>query len=193
VDPGRFIPKARRYPVDRVRDIMESEVITVPPTMPVSELASLLDRAGITGVPVVDVSGALKGIVTVRDVMRLARELAEVPEAARWGLGASVADVGTGHLDVPLGGEFFAYFVTPGGGFMDMRDRIRELPDSVFSGYTVEDIMTDDPVTVSADMKMRELAGVLVERRIHRALVVEGGRLVGIATATDVLRSVAEG
>ncbi len=179
--------------MDRVRDIMEPEVITVPPTMPVSELASLLDRAGITGAPVVDMAGALLGIVTVRDVMRLARELAEVPEAARWGLGASVADAGAGQLDIPLGGEFFAYFVTPGGGFVDLRDRIRQLPDSVFSGYTVQDIMTDDPVTVPSHMKVRELAGVLVERRIHRALVVEGGRLVGIATATDLLRAVAEG
>lgn len=177
--------------MNRIREIMETDLITVPPAMPVAELAALLDRAGITGAPVVDEEGALRGIVTVRDVMRLARELSEVPEAARWGLGISLSLDATGQLEVPAEGEFFAYFVTPGGGFVDLRDRIRQLPESAFEGYQVQDIMSSDPVTVRPDLKVAELARVLVDEGIHRALVVEGGKLAGIVTATDVLRAVA--
>jgi predicted transcriptional regulator len=179
--------------MNRIRDIMETDLITVPPGMPVQELASLLDRAGITGAPVVGEDGDLKGIVTVRDVMRLARELAEVPEAARWGLGVPLSLDTTGQIEVPAEGEFFAYFVTPGGGFVDLRDRIRQLPESAFEGYQVSDIMSSDPVAVAPDLRVGELARVLVDQGIHRALVVEQGRLVGIVTATDVLRAVAEG
>ncbi len=179
--------------MDRIHDIMESDLITVPPEMAVAELAGVLDRAGITGAPVVDEAGRLLGIVTVRDVMRLARELSEVPEAARWGLGTALALDATGQLDVPVEGEFFAYFVTPGGGFVDLRDRIRQLPEGAFGGYQVRDIMSTDPVSVNSKLKVAELARVLVDQRIHRALVVDDGKLVGIVTATDVLRSVAEG
>ncbi|CAN5689585.1 hypothetical protein BH23GEM11_BH23GEM11_05050 [soil metagenome] len=179
--------------MDRIREIMESDVITVPPGTPVSELATLLDRAGITGAPVVDDDGVLLGIVTVRDVMRLAREAAEVPEAARWGLGTLLPDEGASRMDLPLEGEFFAYYVTPGGGFVDLRDRIRQLPESVFDGYTVADIMTREPVTTPSSTRIRDLARLLVDRKIHRALVVDDGRLVGIVTSTDVLRAVAEG
>ncbi len=179
--------------MDRIHEIMEPDVITVPPATPVGELASLLDRAGITGAPVVDDEGKLLGIVTVRDVMRLAREVTEVPEAARWGLGAHLPDEGPGQMDLPLEGEFFAYYVTPGGGFVDLRDRIRQLPDSVFDGYAVEDIMSRDPVSTPSSTKVRELARMLVDRKIHRALVVDDGKLVGIVTATDVLRAVANG
>jgi CBS domain-containing protein len=170
---------------------MQTDLITVPPDMAVAELASVLDRAGITGAPVVDTAGKLLGIVTVRDVMRLARELSEVPEAARWGLGIPMAMDATGQLDLPMEGEFFAYFVTPGGGFVDLRDRIRQLPEGAFGGYEVRDVMSTDPVAVGSSLKVTELARVLVEQRIHRALVVDQGKLVGIVTATDVLRSVA--
>ncbi|TVP45721.1 MAG: CBS domain-containing protein [Gemmatimonadales bacterium] len=172
---------------------MESDLITVPPGTPVSELATLLDRAGITGAPVVDDEGVLLGIVTVRDVMRLAREATEVPEAARWGLGTLLSDEGVGSMDLPLEGEFFAYYVMPGGGFVDLRDRIRQLPESVFNGYQVADIMTSDPVTTPSSTRIRDLARLLVDRKIHRALVVDDGKLVGIVTSTDVLRAVAEG
>jgi CBS domain-containing protein len=177
--------------MDRIRDIMQTDLITVPPEMAVGELASVLDRAGITGAPVVDAAGKLLGIVTVRDVMRLARELSEVPEAARWGLGVPLAVDATGQIDLPAEGEFFAYFVTPGGGFIDLRDRIRELPEGALGGYEVRDLMSTDPVSVPPGLKVAELARVLVDQKIHRALVVDQGKLVGIVTATDVLRSVA--
>jgi CBS domain-containing protein len=179
--------------MDRIREIMESDLITVPESTPVSELAALLDRAGITGAPVVDDEGVLLGIVTVRDVMRLAREATEVPEAARWGLGTLLKDEGVGSMDLPLEGEFYAYYVTAGGGFVDLRDRIRQLPESVFDGYTVADIMTREPVTTPSSTRIRDLARLLVDRKIHRALVVDDGKLVGIVTSTDVLRAVAEG
>jgi CBS domain-containing protein len=181
--------------MERIRDIMQADVITVPPAMAVGELVSLLDRGGITGAPVVDESGLLLGIVTVRDVVRLARELVEVPEAARWGLGLPLGDErgGAPSLDIPQDGEFYAYYVLPGGGFVDLRDRIHQTGDSAFNGYTVEDIMSQDPVTVPSSLRVAEVAQLLVQQKIHRVLVVDGGQLVGIVTASDILRAVAQG
>jgi CBS domain-containing protein len=175
-----------------VRELMQTELITIPPNAPLSDLVELLDRSGITGVPVVDEQETLVGIVTVRDVLRLAREMENVPEAMRWGLGLPGTIQETAFLDLPAEGEFFAYYVTPTGGFVDVRSRIRELPGKVFEGFRVEDIMTPAPVTIDPDASLAELARLLHDRKIHRALVVGNGQLVGIVTTSDVLGHLAD-
>jgi CBS domain-containing protein len=118
--------------------------------------------------------------------------MAEVPEAVKWGLGAALPRSDGGFLaEPPLGGEFFAYFVTEGGEYIDVSDRIRALPEDLFEGYRVADIMTPAPHTVSPSADVGELARHLLEWKVHRALVVESGRLEGIVTTTDVLKVLA--
>src|SRR5437762_2865713 len=66
------------------RDVMESDVLSVPPTLPLVELADLLIRDRIGGVPVVD-DGALVGHVSRSDLVRagsLERSLAGVAAEA---------------------------------------------------------------------------------------------------------------
>jgi CBS domain-containing protein len=53
----------------RVRDVMTRQVTTVPPTMPVQEVAALLGERGLAGVPVVDESGKVLGVVSELDLM----------------------------------------------------------------------------------------------------------------------------
>jgi CBS domain-containing protein len=62
----------------RVRDVMSSPVVTVPPDMRLKEVADLLVRDGISAVPVVD-DGELVGIVSEADLVPL--ELAPDPRA----------------------------------------------------------------------------------------------------------------
>jgi CBS domain-containing protein len=62
----------------RVRDVMSSPVITVPPDMRLKEVAELLVTHGISAVPVVD-DGELVGIVSEADLVPL--ELAPDPRA----------------------------------------------------------------------------------------------------------------
>lgn len=47
---------------------MSSDPILVWPDTPVSDVADLVDRSGISGVPVVDRSGYLVGVVTRMDL-----------------------------------------------------------------------------------------------------------------------------
>lgn len=51
-------------------DLKTSEVVTVPPTMPVASLARLLAERGISSAPVTAPDGALLGIVTEADLLR---------------------------------------------------------------------------------------------------------------------------
>ena len=175
-----------------VHDIMQSEVITIPPNASIRELVELLDQHKITGVPVVDEQEILVGVVSMRDVLRLARDVAEVPEAARWGLGTTLQGPdGGGTGSPPLEGEFFAYYITPHGQYVDVTDQIRSVPEDVFEGYQVEDVMTPAPHTVAPDASAGELARRLLGWKVHRALVSEGDQLRGIVTTTDLLKVLA--
>lgn len=51
----------------------------------------------------------------------------------------------------------------------------------------VKDVMTPEPVTIQADANVSEAASILRKRRIGGIPVMEGERLVGIVTETDLL------
>jgi len=51
------------------RDIMKREVISVPTTMDLRDLAKLFLERGITGAPVVDAQGELTGVVSQTDLI----------------------------------------------------------------------------------------------------------------------------
>lgn len=51
------------------RDVMTTEVVTVPPSMTMQELARLLAERHISGVPVVDHMGRVIGIVSEADIL----------------------------------------------------------------------------------------------------------------------------
>jgi CBS domain-containing protein len=52
----------------------------------------------------------------------------------------------------------------------------------------VRDVMTADPVVISADAPVREAAGLLRKHRIGGLPVMEGEELAGIITEGDILR-----
>src|SRR4051794_13913976 len=62
------------------RDLMTSDVLTVPPTMPVEMVTKLMAERHVSGLPVVDGrTGALLGIVTESDLVRRVAAMAEPP------------------------------------------------------------------------------------------------------------------
>jgi CBS domain-containing protein len=46
---------------------------------------------------------------------------------------------------------------------------------------------------VSGERPVREVAQMMVARRVHRLLVTEGRRLLGLVTTLDLVRAIAEG
>ncbi|HLJ58520.1 MAG TPA: CBS domain-containing protein [bacterium] len=55
-------------------------------------------------------------------------------------------------------------------------------------GVTVGDLMTTPVITVGDDASVREIAELMLRKRIKRIPVVRNGRLVGIVSRADVLR-----
>jgi magnesium transporter len=63
-------------PSARLRGMMERRVLTVGPDVPDRECARLMDNHGISSLPVVDASGHILGIITLRELLHVTREQA---------------------------------------------------------------------------------------------------------------------
>ncbi|GIW42164.1 MAG: hypothetical protein KatS3mg076_2741 [Candidatus Binatia bacterium] len=57
----------------------------------------------------------------------------------------------------------------------------------------VEEFMAHDPITVAPNTPLEEIARTMVRKRVHRVVVTEGDRIVGLLSSLDVVRLVAEG
>jgi CBS domain-containing protein len=55
-------------------------------------------------------------------------------------------------------------------------------------GKTVRDVMTPDPVCASEDAPVDEVAAMMLDQMVRRVPVVGGGRVVGIISASDIIK-----
>ena len=65
---------------------------------------------------------------------------------------------------------------------------VSEIDLATRPGATAGAIMSRQVVAVTPETTVREVAALLLERRIRRAPVVAGGRLIGIISRSDLLR-----
>jgi CBS domain-containing protein len=149
-------PKKRR-----VGELMNPDVVCVPPDATAAEAARLLAERGVTGAPVVDEAGALLGVVSQTDLVRHASRALTA-------------------------GESGAFFTD-----MDEFRDLATLPADLGS-TPVSEVMRKQVYTVHRDASAAVAANIMRERKVHRLLVTERGRLVGVVGALDLLRVVEE-
>jgi len=145
------------------RDVMQSHVISVSPEEPLVNVHRLFVEEEITGAPVVDSDGRVLGVLSSADLLRAVVEEEE----------SATAD--------PRYFRDFLEFSGPDWGSVpeDFQDRLAQL--------RAEDAMSPEPITVTPDTPISEVARTLRFHRIHRLLVEEGGRLAGIVTSFDLI------
>ena|SRR5574337_355018 len=74
-------------------------------------------------------------------------------------------------------------------GILTERDFVTKITSLDKSSSTpVQNVMSLPLVTVSPSDTARKLAELMKEKKIHKVPVIEGNRLVGIVTATDLIR-----
>jgi CBS domain-containing protein len=174
-----------------VSDIMQREVTTVPPDMSVRELTRVLSDRSISGAPVTDADGVLLGVVSSSDVMRFTAEAPDTPMGRLTFLNRRTPDWPTDEDDPPAEDPIYGDYFLPEEGPTVMPTFGDDLAHGPLDETTVEDIMTPVSFAVEPTTSVQELASFLLRGRIHRAVVTEDGRCVGIVTTTDILRAVA--
>ncbi len=84
----------------------------------------------------------------------------------------------------------------PGGGFgiMTQRDLLSKIiaADRPLFNVTVKDLMSAPLITVSPDTTIKQCSIIMLDANIRRAVVMQGGQLVGIVSDTDIFQSVEE-
>ena len=62
----------------------------------------------------------------------------------------------------------------------------------LMGGIAIEEVMTEPVITIAPHASVQEAARVMMEKKIGCLPVLEGSKLVGIVTETDMLKLVAE-
>ena len=179
-----------------VRDVMMTDVVTVSTDATARHLARLLADEEISGVPVLNGSGSLVGVVSSTDLVRLAADDTGLQlRATGVALGIDTIrdpDVDEEDLVEEEEADPYGFFLPEDSPFSGQRF-LEDWPEGDFDSVPVSDIMTPISFSVAPDTPLDELCQFLVRGRIHRAVVRDGEDLVGIVTSADVLRAVADG
>ncbi len=74
-------------------------------------------------------------------------------------------------------------------GFLTLSDLKQGLIPSMLGDLNLQDLMIKEPITVHPDDDVEIAAQLIYKHKIGGMPVVDNGRLVGIITATDILRT----
>ena len=145
----------------KAKDIMMKAVITVEPNTTIEEFARILMQNKISGAPVVDDKGQVKGIVTENDLISKDSRL-HIPTILRL---------------------FDAYIPL---GTSKMEDDIKRM-----AATTVGEICTKDVITVDEESSLEYVATLMTEKKIHLLPVMKGKKVSGIIGKKDIIKSMA--
>ena len=144
----------------KVKDIMTREVKTVSPETEIAQAAKLLLSERINGVPVVNKTGEVVGILCQSDLIAQQKSI-PIP---------SLFTLLDGYIPLTL------------------LSRLDKEVEKI-AATKVDHAMTPDPTTVTSDTDIDKVAALMVEKNYHTLPVVDDGKLVGIVGKEDVLKT----
>ena len=143
----------------KAKDIMSANPITVTPDMEIINAAKTLLENRINGVPVIE-KGKLVGILCQSDLISQQKK-----------------------FPMPSLFTFLDGFI-PLQSNKDIEKTVKKIAATV-----VRDAMTLNPVTVTPDTDIEEIAGLMIDKNFHTIPVVEKNKLVGIIGKEDILNT----
>ena len=190
-----------------ISSVMVKDVITVPETMQLDEVARLMLENGIGSVPVMDEDDKMVGIVSKADFVTLAvgiafdkitvkeimtKELVVVSPTDRLvHARRQMMEAHVGRVPV-VDEEDLKGMVTSKDlmrAFIDFRKKVPEkYQKSQIKEVLVEDIMSSNPTVTTKDATISEVAKAMMDTGYNGLPVVEDDNVVGIITQTDILR-----
>ena len=180
----------------RLRDIMTTDIVVLSPESTVREAMELFAQHHVSGAPVVS-GDELVGVVSASDLLTFVSSLSGVPTERDIHDGWGGNDETTMDDDVDAGNEasgaFFAELWDDSGAEVTSRMGNVGGPEwDTLEEHDVSELMTRTPlVTLPPDASAESAAELMGRRKIHRVLVTEAERLVGVVTALDITRAVA--
>ena len=148
-----------------VADVMTPNPITVTPQTPLQEAIKLLAENHISGLPVVNNSGKLVGVISETDLM--------------WRESGIEASPYIMILDSII------YLQNPARYEKEIHKVL---------GQTVGEVMSSKPISIQSSQSLREAAHIMHNKKISRLPVVDnqGDKVIGLLTQGDIIRSMVQ-
>lgn len=143
-----------------IADIMTRDVIAVKRETSVRELAEIFTTRRIGSLPVVDDNNRLIGIVTETDLVEQDKT-----------------------LHIPTVVSIFDWVI-----YLESGKRFEKELQKV-TARTVGEIMNTSVEIIAPTAPISQAADIMTEKGIHAVPVVDGGKLVGIVSRIDLIRS----
>ncbi len=149
------------------KDVMQKDVKTVRSELPMADLGRRFVDDDVSGFPVVDSDGTVRGVVSARDVLaHVCKNRRDAETTAAY-----------------YGRDAHAEFSSVSDEWVSAE--VGKRADHLCVG----DLMNADVIAVTPDALLREVAALMTEKDIHRVLVIDDRQLVGIVSSTDIVRA----
>jgi len=146
----------------KASEIMTTEVITLTPETTIPEAARLMLENRINGLPVVDDDHTIVGILCQSDLI-VQQQKFPLPTVFTL-LDGIIPLTSTSHLEKEV---------------------------QKMSASTVDQAMSRNPISVTPDTDIEEVAEIMLKKKYHTVPVVEDGKLVGVIGKEDILKTLA--
>lgn len=151
----------------KARDVMTKNVVTIHHEASLTEVLETLAEEKISGAPVVDEAAKPVGVISASDI--LSYESTRAPKHAVKAAFYTLEETGG---TIPL-------------DELEEEGKLEEILDSVPASR----VMTPRVVSVRPDAPLSLVARLMSKERIHRVVVLEKGRIVGMVSSLDVLKA----
>lgn len=193
-----------------VSSVMVKDIISVPQSMRLAEVANIMLENGIGSVPVIE-DGKMVGIVSKADFVTMAidgeydnictkeimtKDVISVSPSERLIHARRVSiDAKVGRLPV-IDDEELVGMITSKDlmrAFIDFRKKVPErYQKSQIKEVLVEYFMSRNPLVVTKDHSISDVAKIMIETGYNGLPVVEDDKVIGIITQTDILRLISK-
>lgn len=145
----------------KAKDVMEREVVSIPFDMSLSKVRDVFMHKRITGAPVVTEEGELLGVLSQTDIVRYAfqRPSGDFPKD-----------------DLFLGLTDWA-----------SEDNSTKVQERLNKAKAC-DVMDTNIFSVSAEDSVSNVAQMMRRHRIHRVIVREGNKAIGVVSSMDMMK-----
>ncbi len=139
---------------------MTKELVTVSPQTEITIAAKILLEKRINGLPVIDDSGKLVGILCQSDLVAQQKS-----------------------IPIPSVYTLLDSFI-PLTSLKRIDKEVKKI-----AALKVEQAMTPKPVTVGPETDIEDVARLMVDKKYHTLPVMEGDKIVGVVGKEDVLKT----
>ena len=177
----------------QIRDAMTRDVLTVTSETTLREAVDLFVNRHVSGAPVLD-GQRVVGVVSATDVLEFVatnppvpRQRADQRELGEW------AELPASEPEDAAPGAYFAEMWEDAYAETTQRFEDSDGPEwDVFAEHTVQEVMTRKVCALPSTQSIAAAAEYMKTASVHRLLVIDEGKLVGIITSTDIARAVAD-